>query len=396
MKNKFVRYMITLGLVAVMVFGVVPISTILQARPLTTEQGHSIHFDRYVLPDFALYIAFTSHLPLTDERMDEIRYIVAKNMDALKVAGVEFWTVWLPEGDTIPFTTYPLREVSLSRPAFAVQSEQVVSQETETVAVAGAKADVNCNNDTFTPEWITSDRLLISSVGELTTDALNAYGTMQGMFTNDELLTMIEQAPTRQDTRSVVTSPTCRSFTDEELAYWIDEYHAMGGLNDFELGVLRAINEIRAYHGLHPVAISIEMSMSARLHSQEMADLRFFAHRSPNNGTPTNRGAMFGANVWAENISGGGFRETSTVEQTMASWLRSPGHRAALLNSGITVVGIGTTLGGGTTFKFGCSVELPAIHRRTDMECITIRNPYTLGFCFFEGWVGEALIEARI
>jgi hypothetical protein len=66
-----------------------------------------------------------------------------------------------------------------------------------------------------------------------------------------------------------------------------------------------------------------------------------------------------------------------------------------LLHGGITVVGIGTSLGGGTTFKFGSSDELAPIVRRTDMECISIRNPHTLGFCHIRGWVGEELIEAR-
>jgi len=230
----------------------------------------------------------------------------------------------------------------------------------------------NTNNIDNSPigSLIISEQQRISTVGQLTTEALNSFVNVYALFTSDELIRLIAQAPSHQDTRSLMIMPN-RALTDSELASWVIEYHALGGLNALELGVLLALNEARAEYGLPPFVICTNMSMAARLHSQKMANLGYFNHSSPNNGGSTNRGRMLGAErVWGENLRG--FQAHTRIVCEIAngaiivdSWLNSEGHRVGVIqnphptsDNQIRVVGIGAVAGGGITFKFGISNEI--------------------------------------
>jgi len=176
------------------------------------------------------------------------------------------------------------------------------------------------------------------------------------LFTNEELLGMIETAPSHTETRSAMTF-TNRHITNAELAAWIEEYKSLGGLNAFELELIMLINEIRIGYGLNPWAISMELSMAARFHSQEMFDLEFMSHRSPIHGGPTERAIMFGhvnstgSHGTFENI-GGARNGRRTPQMQVDAWMNSPGHRAALLRDWHISIGVGR-VGGHTTAKFG-------------------------------------------
>ena len=217
---------------------------------------------------------------------------------------------------------------------------------------------------------IISEQQRISTVGQLTTEALNSFDNVYALFTSDELIQLIAQAPSHQYTRSLMVMPN-RALTDSELANWVIEYHALGGLNALELGVLLALNESRAEYGLPPFVICTNMSMATRLHSQEMADLGYFNHSSPNNGGSTNRGRMLGAErVWGENLIT--FSITRRIVCPIAdarisveSWMNSPGHKVGVIqnphptsDNQVRVIGIGAVAGGGITFKFGISDEI--------------------------------------
>ncbi|MCL1842192.1 MAG: CAP domain-containing protein [Defluviitaleaceae bacterium] len=176
------------------------------------------------------------------------------------------------------------------------------------------------------------------------------------LLTSVELLTLIETAPIHQDTRSVTTLPN-RQITNTELETWIEEYKELGGINAFELEVIRLINEIRAEHDLHPLMICQQTSMAARFHSQYQADMggRIF-HISPNHGGSVARMRMFGnERGLGENVHGGAY----TPQRAVDGWMNSPGHRALVLNTTVRTIGIGTVHtdhwngAGRTTAKFG-------------------------------------------
>jgi len=160
------------------------------------------------------------------------------------------------------------------------------------------------------------------------------------LLTSEEIQALIETAPAHHNTRSANNIPN-RRIANTELEIWIEEYAALGGINAFELEVIRLINEIREENGLNPLMINQEISMAARFHSQESAEDRerngvnTFGHTSPINGSPSDRAYMFShrnqafTDNWSvlENLGGRGFNSERTPENHLQGWLNSSMHR---------------------------------------------------------------------
>jgi uncharacterized protein YkwD len=110
------------------------------------------------------------------------------------------------------------------------------------------------------------------------------------------------------------------------------------------------INRARARHGLAPLQPTAALERAARAHSRDMVRRSYFAHNSPGGSTPSRRiaraGYLGGARSWAvgETIAWGTGRLASPASIVRA-WLRSPGHRAILLDGRYHDLGIGIALG---------------------------------------------------
>ncbi len=110
------------------------------------------------------------------------------------------------------------------------------------------------------------------------------------------------------------------------------------------------INEARAEHGLGALRRTGALAKAASAHSRDMVVHGFFAHDSPTGSTPKERidraGYFDGASSWAmgETIAwGSGGR--ATPSSIVRSWLKSPGHRAILLDGRYKDLGVGIALG---------------------------------------------------
>ena len=112
----------------------------------------------------------------------------------------------------------------------------------------------------------------------------------------------------------------------------------------FESEVVRLVNEIRAENGLKPLTQDWQLSRVARYKSQDMRDLGYFSHTSPTYGSPFNMMNSFGISyrTAGENIAKG----YSTPEAVVNGWMNSPGHRANILNSSYTHIGVGYVASG--------------------------------------------------
>ncbi len=106
-----------------------------------------------------------------------------------------------------------------------------------------------------------------------------------------------------------------------------------------ERQVVQAINDLRARHGLKPLRRDGRLDRLARHHAEQMGRLKFFGHKSPEEGDVARRlrtaGIAFSAA--AENLA----ESHSALD---AQWLleASPGHRGNLLLPEVTLVGVGT------------------------------------------------------
>ena len=100
----------------------------------------------------------------------------------------------------------------------------------------------------------------------------------------------------------------------------------------------RLLDEDRARFGLPELEYDEVLAAVARRHSAEMAQTGEIAHVSTTTGTVADRleSAGFQASFAAENIA-----RSSTIADAQEGLMRSPGHRAAILSSDVTHVGIG-------------------------------------------------------
>ena len=107
----------------------------------------------------------------------------------------------------------------------------------------------------------------------------------------------------------------------------------------YEQEVIRLVNVERAKYGLSPLTEDWELSRVARYKSQDMHDRRYFDHNSPTYGTPFQMMKAFGLSYRSagENIAMG-YR---TPQSVVTGWMNSSGHRANILNSSYTKIGVG-------------------------------------------------------
>lgn len=110
-----------------------------------------------------------------------------------------------------------------------------------------------------------------------------------------------------------------------------------------ELRLFQLVNEERLQAGLSELKIHTGLVELARLKSRDMIALNYFAHRSPTYGLPFEMMQQAGIAYayTGENLAG-----APTVERAHTSLMNSPGHRANILSSDFTHVGIGIIDGG--------------------------------------------------
>ncbi|GIN63529.1 hypothetical protein J27TS8_35220 [Robertmurraya siralis] len=108
--------------------------------------------------------------------------------------------------------------------------------------------------------------------------------------------------------------------------------------------VIQLTNQERAKYGLKPLKANWELSRIARYKSADMRDRNYFSHTSPTYGSPFEMIKKFGLSYRSagENIAAG----QTSPQQVVQAWMNSEGHRANILNSGYTEIGVGYVKGG--------------------------------------------------
>jgi uncharacterized protein YkwD len=106
-----------------------------------------------------------------------------------------------------------------------------------------------------------------------------------------------------------------------------------------ETAVVRLTNAARISNGCKPLIHDPKLHLAAERHSADMAVKRFFDHDSRDGRTFDQRirAAGFAFTRAAENIAQG----KATAAEVVKGWLKSPGHRANILNCAFTHIGVG-------------------------------------------------------
>ena len=99
----------------------------------------------------------------------------------------------------------------------------------------------------------------------------------------------------------------------------------------WRLDMLGRLNVIRSSHNLNPLRMDDRLNKAAQLHSDDMADRDFFDHQNPEGARMTDRADAFGYHwrLILENIAAGQRNAAEAVD----GWMKSTGHRAAILNA---------------------------------------------------------------
>ncbi len=107
----------------------------------------------------------------------------------------------------------------------------------------------------------------------------------------------------------------------------------------YEKEVVRLVNVERSKNGLSPLTQDWELCRVARYKSQDMRDRNYFSHTSPTYGSPFQMMKSFGISYKSagENIAKGYKTPAAVVD----GWMNSSGHRANILNSSFTHIGVG-------------------------------------------------------
>lgn len=119
---------------------------------------------------------------------------------------------------------------------------------------------------------------------------------------------------------------------------------------EFEAEVVRLVNIERKKAGLSELKHNWELSRVARYKSEDMRDKGYFSHTSPTYGSPFQMMRSFGISyrTAGENIAKG----QTTPAAVVKGWMNSPGHRANILNSSFTEIGVGYASGNYWTQMF--------------------------------------------
>ena len=115
-------------------------------------------------------------------------------------------------------------------------------------------------------------------------------------------------------------------------------------VTSFEQKVVQLVNDVRKKNGLKALTEDWQLSRVARYKSQDMRDLGYFSHTSPTYGSPFEMMKSFGIKyrTAGENIA----RGYQTPEAVVNAWMNSPGHKANILNSSYTHIGVGYVASG--------------------------------------------------
>lgn len=120
-------------------------------------------------------------------------------------------------------------------------------------------------------------------------------------------------------------------------------------LTALEQQMVDLVNQERTSRGLQALTVDTRLVKIARMKSQDMVDNNYFSHTSPVYGSPFDMMNAAGITFRAagENLAG-----DSSVAAAHTALMNSAGHRANILNSSYTRIGIGIVKGGPYGYMF--------------------------------------------
>lgn len=145
-------------------------------------------------------------------------------------------------------------------------------------------------------------------------------------------------------------STTAGSTCTKNVSVWTDKIpENSGNANEDATGsvvsgsmtsqVVTLVNKERASNGLQSLASDSQLAKLAQMKAEDMAKNGYFSHTSPTYGSAFDMMKTYGVSykTAGENIAKG----QKTAQSVMNGWMNSSGHRANILKSDYTKIGVG-------------------------------------------------------
>lgn len=146
--------------------------------------------------------------------------------------------------------------------------------------------------------------------------------------------------PTAPTTQTPVTQTNPTTPVAETTTNVSDKFMAK-----VEQLIYQKVNEERAKVGASTLTYNSTMEKYARIKSQDMGDKNYFDHEDLQGNLITERMKNDGVTykAWGENIAyiGGVTDENALANQFMTNWMNSPGHKANILSTNFSSIGVG-------------------------------------------------------
>lgn len=162
------------------------------------------------------------------------------------------------------------------------------------------------------------------------------------------LLCAVLCAPTasaRRTTRAYGCFCSSADSSDTASAPETDLSQPQTGPSAYAQTLLSLVNDTRAQYGLAALHLSEDLCACAQLKAQDLHNARYFSHESARYGTAFDMMHAFGISyrTAGENIAMG-YNSPAAV---LAAWMQSASHRANILQSSYTTLGVGYVADGG-------------------------------------------------
>jgi uncharacterized protein YkwD len=184
------------------------------------------------------------------------------------------------------------------------------------------------------PTGSTAPALTVTPTTPPTTDPSTTTTAPADTRTSTAPATSQTAPPVTTSTTAPATTAPATTSTTPTATPPTGPIHSAG-----EQAVLDLVNTERAKVGCPALVANATLAQVARAHSQDMAAHGYFDHNGLDGSTPFTRmtAAGYRYSAAAENIAAG----YATPEAVMTGWMNSAGHRANILNCGLTEIGIG-------------------------------------------------------
>ncbi|WP_163100871.1 CAP domain-containing protein [Peribacillus alkalitolerans] len=145
-------------------------------------------------------------------------------------------------------------------------------------------------------------------------------------------------------TQKPAAAPTQKTTAQKPVTTPSKPAASTGAVSAYEQKVVELTNAERAKAGLSALKLDTALSNVARKKSEDMKSKGYFSHTSPTYGSPFDMMKQFGISYTSagENIAQG----QQSPEEVVQAWMNSEGHRANIMNSSFTHIGVGHVAGG--------------------------------------------------